>query len=810
MRIFGLFFTVLFPLASLGGSPKVCPAMDQGLNPSCQLHKNSVDTSIRQNLVILCQNKFQENRCDQLKAPPENLLDCQEKSVCENLSIDLGEILSSCQEGFYKFGQESYQEFKKTLQTIASNFEDQQKCNEDLTRKKFIYQQFNSRVPPILNKNVPEDSALSAMTCYEVELQIHQAYLSQMQQADRLLRAFESGNPGKKNQLESYPVELKAYKIWMDSETEKQAKNIRDGLIALQKTPELIHKILTDLQIKLDCYKNTVKTEIVCKTIAPQIIQMAFGALSTGGVYLHDLYRLTHSEKVLEQLHSRSPVRLARRQDFIKKHLNQEFTTEAQNQRWIELANIVSPDGKTKFFEVENSVMKNLNDTTQDKNLVTAITNKHKELLQTQMKKFEAVNPGVEILPYNDFKAMRFALRPKPPATDLPPDIQQKFNEIFQNTNKEFESFLQNQNLVRAADKPKEWFRAGFGETADQATLASRFSRNIAGENKIRNFSDRNLQSDLGSLLHFNENFRHDLEKEFSKTKAMETLSGTDKVIFKKEVFEAIRKSETDEDLKAFLDKTYDLKISDDQASRIRTYGTMVDEFSPGIHVAKRNVASLSDSPHGGLSIDFVGLGALNLKETAAALIRSNNLEEAVKQTRLSERSVSQMFAKQKSNVKESIQLVLEKHNLTAEIIDSGDDMVVKPNKPLPLKVRQEIAEKLSASSGSSVRISHVPDKVVNESSRMVIGTHGETIEKLTRKNLLGEIPKEKLDQVLLMVDMRTTSSGQGPVQLLLGTGKSQLTDPEKKKIKKAFDQAITEINSKLIKENQPGNYSAD
>lgn len=583
-------------------------------------------------------------------------------------------------------------------------------------------------------------------------------------------------------------------------------------------------KWLVEKKVKLQCYNRQAQAELLCYGA---LHVFAPGAALKAGQQVPKLIqalKLTpeipperNIAEIIDQT-KRRPDSTARktqdaprsivRQSFIDDNLNLNFTSVAQNEEWMKLAANVKPDKHTKFFEVENSVMKELNDTTQDKNFVTALTNKNKQILNSKIEAFMKAHPEIEILPYSDFKAMRYAIRPKPPAQQLPKEIQKELDQLFREANTEFSEFMQSQKLVRAGDKPEEWFRAGFGETADQATLSSRYSRNISGANQVRNFNDPDFRENLKTALKASEMYRRNLQKDFAKSGMMEEIPGSNKMIFKKEVFEAIRKTSTNEELMQTFEKSFGTKITETQAMQIRDYSNLVNEFSPGIHVAERKIASLSQSTQGGLSIDFSGLGADNLKATAISLTRSSNIKEAVIETRLGERSVSESFFKKKQAVQSSVDSVLKKHGIQAEIADSGDDMVIKPDKPIPEKVRAEIAKSLAENvSPSAVRVAHVPDGVAVQADRMIIATHGETLEKLTRKNLQGEIPKEKLNQILLFVDMQTKAAGKGSAKLLIESNHLNLNDFEKQKIKNAFDKAIKDMNTKLLKENESAEY---
>ncbi len=771
MRFFALFFMVFItfvtpfvqavydtdvlntppPGADCSQLSKNCP--NSGISSSFQQSFELISRSCQAEQVALkCESLSQKN--PQLAAKIRN---CSPQALCEDSNRQAGLALKGC---FWnapgEWGTDIWDSIKKSAQNSKECLNDK-KCSDQVFRDSLSY-----ALPPLLFLKL-RNSAQSAD-------------LSKVK--DTLTGIYDSG----RDWVKEKGVELQCFN------RQSQAELICYGVLnvfapgaalkAGSKVPQIIN------WLKLTPAAKAEKTALEATGIEKRASAVTSGK------------RAAESSKSLT------------RSEFIEQNLRAELTTTEQNRQWMKLAENIKPDRRTKFFEVENSVMKMLNDTTQDKNFVTALTNKQKLILKSKMDELAERYPQVEILPYSDFKAMRFALRPKPPATALPPQFEKELGQVFQSANNEFTGYMKTQGLVRAGDQTENWFRAGFGETADQATLASRYSRNIAGENKLWNFSSSSLQENLGTSLKATEMFRKELQSELKSTGLMEKVPGSDQMTFRKEVFEAVRKTSSPEELKETVEKSLGTRLSDTQARKIRDYSELVDEFSPGIHIAKREVASLSDSTHGGLSVDFSGLGALNLKATATALAKSDKIEEAVVQTRLAEKSVTQVFQTRKDAVRNSIQKVLDQNGISSEVVISGDDLVVKPSRPIPASVRSEIANELpKVIDPSSIRTSHVPSGINLPADRMLVGTHGETLEKLTRKNLQGEISKDKMDQIFLMVDMEAKTSGQGSAKLIMGAPKSPLDDLERQKIKRAFEKAVQDLNQSLKSGGSVGSY---
>jgi hypothetical protein len=482
---------------------------------------------------------------------------------------------------------------------------------------------------------------------------------------------------------------------------------------------------------------------------------------------------------------------MASRATFTPKFVNKSVTTELQNQRWVDLASSNEIPAGTKFIDIENAAMKRLNDTTLDKNFVTALTNQHKQILMEKMKALQTRYPTVDFAPYSDFKSIRYAMSPKPPTTSLPSNLESDLAKAFKDANSDFAKSLLKNGVLPKGDNASEWFHAGFGSSADEASLASRYSRGTSGPNQLRNFTDPDLIENLVVIKKTSELYRTGLETSLARTNLMEPSTTAGKLIPRREVFDAARKTSTDEELQDFIKKSLGQNISLQQASNIRIYTELVDEFSPGIHVAKREVASLAESKAGGFSIDFAGLGSFNGQATADALARATNLQSIVTETRASERLVTAAFIKRKAAVKTTIETVLKRNGIEADIVASGDDMVVRPNKPIPPKVRTEIAQELADTiDPSSIRMSHVGDDISSGRERMIMATIGEACEKLIRTFASALVSPARLKNVLILVEVNGQSADNFSFNMVLGEGNVHLTSAERVALQSSANKA--------------------
>lgn len=481
---------------------------------------------------------------------------------------------------------------------------------------------------------------------------------------------------------------------------------------------------------------------------------------------------------------------------FIAENMNRIFTSTQENEAWIKVAEQVPADRPTKFFDIENSAMKKLNDTTDNKNLVTALTNKQKEIFFNDLHDLAKQYPDFEFLPYSDFKSVRLAVRPKSASGFIPPRLNRALQDLFESTNQKFTQTLVDNKVVAASAKPQEWFRAGSGVTADQASLAARYSRSVDGENRMVGFGNDQLKANLQATLNQAESYRRSLQISLGRTPVMEAVPGTTDMTLSRDAFEVARKAKSPSEVKEALALRTGANISDAQAQKILDYSKMVDEFSPSIRVARREVTTLEDATHGGLTIDFVGLGAQNSQATANALVRSKDVSGALMEARQHEGVVTRLLDDKKKNITEAIQKVLKEQNIDAVIKVSGDDMVIKPVKPLDNATKVKIADALAqVENPSSIRMSSVSQNVTDGTARSVLAAQGESVEKTLRKALAGKIPNQKLSQTMFMVDIDKTAAGTNQAKLIMSNRYTDLTAAEKKEIQKAFHDAVQQIS---------------
>ncbi|MCM2282689.1 MAG: hypothetical protein NDI61_12675, partial [Bdellovibrionaceae bacterium] len=224
---------------------------------------------------------------------------------------------------------------------------------------------------------------------------------------------------------------------------------------------------LESLGIQWQCYEPERAQELFCMEVAAFVVDpmavLPAGNLALKAVAKAGLRRITRtaatSEVAVNSRVARQRVdegaevggarvtdltRSEARQRYNAQHLHKQFTTEVQNEVWISAAQAIRPKAGRRFLDVENAVMKALNDRLRDKNFVTSLTNRQKEILLGKIQKLLDETPGVQMLPYSDFKAMRFAFDGR-----LPADFEKRLARAVRSANDEFVDELRALKLVR-------------------------------------------------------------------------------------------------------------------------------------------------------------------------------------------------------------------------------------------------------------------------------------------------------------------------------------------------------------------------
>lgn len=485
-----------------------------------------------------------------------------------------------------------------------------------------------------------------------------------------------------------------------------------------------------------------------------------------------------------------------------------EATNASKNRRWIEMAKAKFAD---EYFEVENAALKRLNDTLDDKNLVTALTNLHKKILFKKMEELKRKYPGVVFEEYSDFKSSRFAMSFK--NGKKPPGLDEDLNKVFQETNQEFSLQLKEVKDFTPPpnEDPAKWFAAGLGKTADEASLASRQARNVSRENlMIRSFDEVKGILEKGRTMA--EHTRLTLVDSFKSSGKLEVLmekTSSGVLIPTQKVFEFMRKAnlkDSSADFSKAFEKSFGVKLSDSEVAHLKNYFTEVDKFSPGLWMEERVLANLDEAAEGGFSADFKGMGARNIKQVAEDLASSYKkpLEESVDRIRKGEELVTKEFESAKGSYQNLVAQKLK--GLGIDVVNkcSGDDCASIPARALSSEEQRRVVEAIATSTDTpaNYRLCFIPPGVEGK-LRTQLSVQGELIEKGLRSAVTGFgdhlISPSRLDKVIFAVEMPKDLRTGSAKLVIQSNSKVQLTSKELALIQKEFEVSMKKVRDELL-----------
>lgn len=486
--------------------------------------------------------------------------------------------------------------------------------------------------------------------------------------------------------------------------------------------------------------------------------------------------------------------------ETVKSHfLNWLPVSSEENSQYLELV----PSQSLVFLDIELAVLKSLNDTIADKDLVTSLLNFHKWIFFRKVEVFKSNHPNLRVFRYSNEKLSSLAIEGSHLKSVLP-----ELHTLFVESTTEFAAYIQQANLLRATDiAPAKWFHAGLGETPDQANLAARYSRQKSSLPRIFNFADPEVRLDLEMLRQTLETHRKKLEQQISATSMWNgwTLSA--------DAATATRKANSLEELRLGLSPyASEALLTEELLDLLMMYAKEVDEFSPSLRRPEKIIASLVDADHGGLSIDLVGFGGLNLRGTAYALHLSESVSHALVMARQAEHWATRRLQTEFRLIQSAARQAFGSSAFTFK--HSGDDAVIVFTRSIPqvqidyfvqilanAQIHGEpIVEELLKSldedtSPAAKRIAIVPQGVLAE-TRSEIAVHCELIEKILRKKLRSKLNSVTLKGLLFAVQALTTQSGHGPLHLLVGTDlKDNRTSIDQDVLVKSFIEAIKTFN---------------
>jgi hypothetical protein len=491
--------------------------------------------------------------------------------------------------------------------------------------------------------------------------------------------------------------------------------------------------------------------------------------------------------------------------DAIKNRLlHFDPATDSDRESMISFINTSAQRG-SQVIDIENSVMQKMN-SILDQDLVTALTNHHKLLIKSKFDAlFEKHKGLLEYKQYSDFKSQRFALIPKKPATSIPASVIKEFEQAYIDANRELSAKVYQMNLKTKTDgslftelDPKKWFRAGIDSNADEANWNSRLSREMPRQEGFARSSDASIQQSKFKVFEEINRSSFGILKALGTTSPLLRLSDG-AYILRAEVFDLIKKSKYDVvKIRNRLRYKYPGQTISDQAidEMIKT-AKLTDRVQPSIWQTTRTVSTIEKAKHGGLIIDVKGMGAHNAEQALLHSIKCTNPAAMANCTRLGEREVTRAFQEKMAKIRDVSLQHCREVRLKCSITISGDDVRIIPeNGALPQGFAVENLNRINSSVGpAQIRqaeiIANVPETV-----RVVMGQHGEDIEKLIGDALSQSLLSEQAHRLTFSVQMKTTQVDAGLVQIqAAGPGLSGLSAADQKLLKKIMADSLRQFN---------------
>ncbi|MBS1984451.1 MAG: hypothetical protein JST16_09780 [Bdellovibrionales bacterium] len=492
----------------------------------------------------------------------------------------------------------------------------------------------------------------------------------------------------------------------------------------------------------------------------------------------------------------------------IKPEDNMNYISRSEREAEDMIADSQAPN---LFYSNENVLMKTLNDKViKDKPVVDAVEDAYKHMFWNRVKANPVLNEELDAS-YSDYKSLRLAFKAQTPHSREM--IKEELEKVHAGTAREFAKAMETPFFQRYLQKfegkiPEagNWHEGALGSNHDEANLAGRLGRSeMLGENGLKgltNFKDvyARAQENLKSA----EQLRASIQERFGHSPDLLVDSGVaNKKILSEESVDITRKillsghsdAENLADIQSRLSKVNQLKLSPEDAANIRDYVTATDRFSAAVLQSERVKLPYDKSLKGVVSADFAGQGARNIQETMRGLARSENVDQALLESRRAYDRATDIMNIRRENFKN----IVGKHlgiDRAKDFFFTGDDGLAFPRSAVSNDVKQDILRDLSLAtkSGGQYRVTYVPQnyadtgKVIPPSERSSLIVDAESVEKALRKNLEGVLRRDELKKLALWVDLNSTSKGLKKIDLHLPKGTSPMAEA---RIRKTFEDMM-------------------
>jgi hypothetical protein len=482
------------------------------------------------------------------------------------------------------------------------------------------------------------------------------------------------------------------------------------------------------------------------------------------------------------------------------KAINAKSNLKFENRIFIGGIDDIPPGKKAVYFDVENSVLKQLNDEVlETKDLADATGNLFNKILYDKIQKHPQLSGKLEGR-YRDFKSLRFRFLLEEGEDSA--DILKALKKLYLETTNEFEKVLSStgmkplyENRTGQLGDPKKWFLAGTGETPLEANMAARQARGMLRENgaqsKLVEYESRidNLALDIKAV----EKIRIDLQRSEGLFNAKIMVRVSDKKrVLSKDAISILRKTKpsdfkTNEEYHAALNnqfkKIFGTKVDSYTLDKMTTYFEGVDSLAPPLFVRNRVGIDLGQSENGLVSVDFTGIGVDNAYQSMIGLAKKGATSG----------SNDVMVGKALQAVDEHVEKVTDSMNAAKRAFNrgtqkvtqtrkpavfSGDDGIYFPDGSWSLKDKEKLVRNLGRKDPSKYRVTFVetryPDGTsIPVSSRSEYIVRAEKVEKEIRKMITGigadKISPDDAKKLMIAIDFRPSQSSKGEWGVLLG-----------------------------------------
>jgi hypothetical protein len=479
------------------------------------------------------------------------------------------------------------------------------------------------------------------------------------------------------------------------------------------------------------------------------------------------------------------------------------------------------PSGqKRMFFDVENSVLKGLNDNVlEDKGLGDAVNNLFNQKFIKNLKEHPELANRLSSQ-YSDFKSLRMSFDYASPEEAA--KIQKALDDVYKKSNDEFLKEMDSakmsglwQGHEGQLGSPETWFLAGSGDNALEANMASRAQRRIASESgaaKVSSYSENvdELYSQMDGIRNLQTTLSNN---KVLRDKEVLTKIG-DEYVLSKEMITILRKNKRSDysnsakyvnDITKKSKDLFGVNLSKAEIDTMTKYFEDIDAMSPPLFIRERQLIPLENANNGLVSVDFAGIGVDNAQGAMVGLTKSS-MESSKKMGTVSD--TLQNVWKEVDGVTDEMHMAQRSYNSAVKEIEpghsgalfSGDDGMFFPSKNWNSDDKVKLVSELSKKDASKYRVTFVPTKyadgkVISASNRSEYVVKAEKVEKALRAKVTG-VGKDRIDfkrakDMIFAIDFTPAADGNGVFNLIVKG--NDLSPKEIKSLRKSFAESLEE-----------------